>query len=257
MWFNILGWDNAKNNPENLSQTAIYILRYMQPLKKALTFLKTIDFTVLKCIQLSINSATFPNEETGWKENLTASCELHSLVGQVCVETPPWWWDLSQRLHLCVWSRRQEEQGKEWWLERKRCIDGVPKEWLSSQTVVREIGISSISWIVLVWSFSLDFGLGEFGSHWPPYKLSFCFQIYCQNLCLLAKLFLDHKTLYYDVEPFLFYVMTEADNTGCHLIGYFSKVSRIWWFRSLTTTAALWVLALEGSDLWWGSRGQW
>ncbi|XP_029945874.1 histone acetyltransferase KAT7-like isoform X5 [Salarias fasciatus] len=48
-------------------------------------------------------------------------------------------------------------------------------------------------------------------------------KIYCQNLCLLAKLFLDHKTLYYDVEPFLFYVMTEADSTGCHLVGYFSK----------------------------------
>ncbi|XP_066520881.1 histone acetyltransferase KAT7 [Hoplias malabaricus] len=48
-------------------------------------------------------------------------------------------------------------------------------------------------------------------------------KIYCQNLCLLAKLFLDHKTLYYDVEPFLFYVMIEADNTGCHLVGYFSK----------------------------------
>ena len=24
-------------------------------------------------------------------------------------------------------------------------------------------------------------------------------QVYCQCLCLLAKLFLDHKTLYYDV----------------------------------------------------------
>lgn len=24
-------------------------------------------------------------------------------------------------------------------------------------------------------------------------------KLYCQNLCLLAKLFLDHKTLYYDV----------------------------------------------------------
>src|SRR5699024_11568653 len=31
---------------------------------------------------------------------------------------------------------------------------------------------------------------------------------YCQNLCLLAKLFLDYKTLFFDVEPFLFYVMT-------------------------------------------------
>lgn len=49
-------------------------------------------------------------------------------------------------------------------------------------------------------------------------------KIYCQNLCLLAKLFLDHKTLYYDVEPFLFYIMTECDSRGCHMVGYFSKV---------------------------------
>lgn len=48
-------------------------------------------------------------------------------------------------------------------------------------------------------------------------------KIYCQNLCLLAKLFLDHKTLYYDVEPFLFYVLTTNDRKGCHLVGYFSK----------------------------------
>lgn len=46
---------------------------------------------------------------------------------------------------------------------------------------------------------------------------------YCQNLCLLAKFFLDHKTLYYDVEPFLFYVMTIYDSEGCHTVGYFSK----------------------------------
>ncbi|KAI8983945.1 acyl-CoA N-acyltransferase [Mycotypha africana] len=73
-------------------------------------------------------------------------------------------------------------------------------------------------------------------------------KMYCQNLCLLAKLFLDHKTLYYDVEPFLFYVMTETttittvtkskredreeqiqevdDGTGCHFVGYFSKEKR-------------------------------
>ncbi len=48
-------------------------------------------------------------------------------------------------------------------------------------------------------------------------------KIYCQNLCLLAKLFLDHKTLYYDVEPFLFYALTKSDRKGCHLVGYFSK----------------------------------
>ena len=43
-------------------------------------------------------------------------------------------------------------------------------------------------------------------------------------MCLLAKLFLDHKTLYFDVEPFLFYILTEVDRDGCHLVGYFSKV---------------------------------
>lgn len=74
---------------------------------------------------------------------------------------------------------------------------------------------------------------------------------YCQQLCLLAKLFLDHKTLYYDVEPFLFYVLVQWDeelrapdpsaeffsssprppaaasaprgHLGAHLVGYFSK----------------------------------
>lgn len=46
---------------------------------------------------------------------------------------------------------------------------------------------------------------------------------YCRNLCLLSKLFLDHKTLYYDVDPFLFYIMTKNDATGCHIVGYFSK----------------------------------
>lgn len=53
--------------------------------------------------------------------------------------------------------------------------------------------------------------------------------MYAQNLCLLAKMFLDHKTLYYDTDPFLFYVMTEYDSIGFHIVGYFSKV-RIFFF---------------------------
>ncbi|KAH8117797.1 acyl-CoA N-acyltransferase [Phellopilus nigrolimitatus] len=48
-------------------------------------------------------------------------------------------------------------------------------------------------------------------------------KIYCQNLCLLSKMFLDHKSLFYDVEPFLFYVMTEVDDIGARFVGYFSK----------------------------------
>ncbi|MCH0628919.1 hypothetical protein JNB11_02940 [Kocuria palustris] len=49
---------------------------------------------------------------------------------------------------------------------------------------------------------------------------------YCQNLCLFAKLFLNSKTLYYDVEPFIFYVLTEfkpETPNVYHFVGYFSK----------------------------------
>ncbi len=47
--------------------------------------------------------------------------------------------------------------------------------------------------------------------------------LYCQNLCLLSKLFLDHKTLYYDVDPFLFYVLCEKVKGNYQVVGYFSK----------------------------------
>ncbi|KAJ7072131.1 histone acetyltransferase, MYST superfamily [Mycena amicta] len=46
---------------------------------------------------------------------------------------------------------------------------------------------------------------------------------WCRNLSLLSKCFLDHKTLYYDVTPFMYYVMVQRDSSGCHVIGYFSK----------------------------------
>lgn len=57
---------------------------------------------------------------------------------------------------------------------------------------------------------------------------------FCLNLCLLSKLFLDHKTPpsnVEDVAPFVFYVLyrrqeTANDDESCqnfHLVGYFSK----------------------------------
>lgn len=49
-------------------------------------------------------------------------------------------------------------------------------------------------------------------------------KIFCQNVCLLAKLFLDHKTLYYDVEPFLFYVLCKLEKNGYNMVGYFRYV---------------------------------
>jgi len=49
--------------------------------------------------------------------------------------------------------------------------------------------------------------------------------LYCQNLCLLGKLFLDHKTLYHEVDTFQFFVLTEDNfHFGTKTIcGYFSR----------------------------------
>ncbi|KAL5964183.1 Histone acetyltransferase KAT7 [Taenia solium] len=48
---------------------------------------------------------------------------------------------------------------------------------------------------------------------------------YCHNLCLLAKLYLKQKTVHEidQVSAFIFYILTEADESGCHIVGYFSK----------------------------------
>ncbi|EGT32308.1 CBN-MYS-2 protein [Caenorhabditis brenneri] len=48
-------------------------------------------------------------------------------------------------------------------------------------------------------------------------------KLFCQCLCLLSKLFMDHKTLYYDVDDFMFYVLCEIDSRGAHIVGYFSR----------------------------------
>lgn len=42
----------------------------------------------------------------------------------------------------------------------------------------------------------------------------------------MSKLFLDTKTLYYDVSGFMFYVLTEQVDGIDVFVGYFSKVSK-------------------------------
>ena len=51
-------------------------------------------------------------------------------------------------------------------------------------------------------------------------------KLYCQNLCLLARLFLEHKVICFNVSEFLFHVVMEYDdiNHKERFIGYFSKV---------------------------------
>lgn len=49
------------------------------------------------------------------------------------------------------------------------------------------------------------------------------FSDYCQNVCLISRLFLESKTLFYDTDPFLFYIVTINDELGAHFAGYFSK----------------------------------
>ncbi len=48
-------------------------------------------------------------------------------------------------------------------------------------------------------------------------------RIYCENLCLMTKLFLDHKNLFNETDIFLFYVLTEYVDGAYHFVGYYSK----------------------------------
>ncbi|GAA5908901.1 hypothetical protein JCM8208_005613 [Rhodotorula glutinis] len=48
-------------------------------------------------------------------------------------------------------------------------------------------------------------------------------KLYCQNLCLFAKLFIEHKYMFFDVEGFSFYLLTETMAKQEWVLGYFSK----------------------------------
>ncbi|KDQ52996.1 hypothetical protein JAAARDRAFT_197783 [Jaapia argillacea MUCL 33604] len=48
-------------------------------------------------------------------------------------------------------------------------------------------------------------------------------KLYCQNLSLFGKLFIDIKTLFFDCDNFFFYLLTDADSQRDHVLGFFSK----------------------------------
>ena len=48
-------------------------------------------------------------------------------------------------------------------------------------------------------------------------------KVYTENLCYLAKLFLDHKNIWHEIEAFYFYVLCERRPDGYYMVGYFSK----------------------------------
>ncbi len=84
----------------------------------------------------------------------------------------------------------------------------------------------------------------------PSLTPSYCpYQLYCQNLSLFGKLFIDIKTLFFDCDnceafitqslrvrghtlisgrdalgTVLFYILTDADSQRDHVLGFFSKV---------------------------------
>ncbi|KIO17323.1 hypothetical protein M407DRAFT_228648, partial [Tulasnella calospora MUT 4182] len=48
-------------------------------------------------------------------------------------------------------------------------------------------------------------------------------KLFCQNLALFGKLFIDVKTIFFDCENFMFYLLTDADSQRDHVLGFFSK----------------------------------
>ncbi|PGH36074.1 hypothetical protein GX50_01086 [[Emmonsia] crescens] len=57
------------------------------------------------------------------------------------------------------------------------------------------------------------------------------YKFYAQNLSLFAKLFLDHKSVFFDVSSFLYYILVftnPRDANDYHVLGYFSKEKMSW-----------------------------
>ncbi|KKK16390.1 putative histone acetyltransferase (MysT1) [Aspergillus rambellii] len=56
-------------------------------------------------------------------------------------------------------------------------------------------------------------------------------KLYAQNLSLFAKLFLDHKSVFFDVASFLYYLLAftdPKDPNHYHILGFFSKEKLSW-----------------------------
>ncbi|PYH41903.1 putative histone acetyltransferase (MysT1) [Aspergillus saccharolyticus JOP 1030-1] len=57
-------------------------------------------------------------------------------------------------------------------------------------------------------------------------------KLYAQNLSLFAKLFLDHKSVFFDVVSFLYYLLVYSDpndpDSNYHVLGFFSKEKLSW-----------------------------
>jgi histone acetyltransferase MYST1 len=48
-------------------------------------------------------------------------------------------------------------------------------------------------------------------------------KLYCQCLCLLSKLFLEDKALFFCIGRFVFYICVAVVQSGVHFMGYFSR----------------------------------
>ncbi|KAJ5661327.1 uncharacterized protein N7484_000699 [Penicillium longicatenatum] len=56
-------------------------------------------------------------------------------------------------------------------------------------------------------------------------------KLFGQNLSLFAKLFLDHKTVFFDVATFLYYILTFTDPVNAenyHVLGFYSQEKLSW-----------------------------
>ncbi|KAB8336825.1 hypothetical protein FH972_021134 [Carpinus fangiana] len=52
--------------------------------------------------------------------------------------------------------------------------------------------------------------------------------LFAQNLCLFAKLFIETKSVCYDVSTFLYYLLVKAGKHGPEIVGFFSKEKLSW-----------------------------
>ncbi|KAK0475754.1 acyl-CoA N-acyltransferase [Armillaria novae-zelandiae] len=114
-------------------------------------------------------------------------------------------------LYVCDMCFKYTTDGMTWELHKKHCTMSFPPGRKSTSVEHTPSGR---------WTGPLQ----RYKELIPGYPAAHHYmQLYCQNLSLFGKLFIDTKTIFFDNKSFMFYILTEGTSGTDHVIGYFSK----------------------------------
>jgi hypothetical protein len=157
------------------------------------------------------------------------SCYAPDIVGKEVVEGKKE--QMLERLYVCKHCFKYSKELMSWMAHVRACdrrLNGPLAMIPGRKVYTHGDGVWS------VWE--VDGEVDTVGFIFPPLSLKSRTwrltrsQLYCQNLSLFAKLFLDNKSVFFDVTGFLYFLLTHTDlQSGAQqVVGFFSKEKMSW-----------------------------